>query len=72
MVRENKLIQGPLPKEIMYIFSSFFTNLTFLEVCIPEATGQRVPNRQKLIEMRAVIREALVDTTEGSDQSLAL
>eukprot|EP00116_Pleurobrachia_bachei_P005769 sb/3466031/ len=42
------------------------------EVSIPEATGQRVPNRQKLIEMRAVIREALVDTTEGSDQSIAL
>ena len=31
-----------------------------------------MPKQQKLIEMRALIREALVDTTEGSDQSITL
>ena len=43
------------------------------EVEIPEAEPQRIPKQQKLIEMRAVIREALQSADEsGSDQTLCL
>ncbi|XP_063678875.1 uncharacterized protein LOC134814646 [Bolinopsis microptera] len=43
------------------------------EVEIPEAEPQRIPKQQKLIEMRAMIRQAMQSADEsGSDQTLCL
>lgn len=41
------------------------------EVNIPTAESKRVPKQQKLIEMRAVIREALQSSHSDSNQSLS-
>ena len=42
------------------------------EVDVPEAEQQRIPKQQKLIEMRAMIRETLQSTENGSEESLSL
>ncbi|KAL5260483.1 hypothetical protein ACHWQZ_G010578 [Mnemiopsis leidyi] len=43
------------------------------DVEIPEAEPQRIPKQQKLIEMRAMIREAMQSANDsGSDQTLCL
>lgn len=44
-----------------------------VDVEMPEAESHRKPKQQRMIEMRAMIREAMQDASSGdSEQTLAL